>query len=128
MMTMEGDHPTICALLDTPPRFFIPRLDDKPQNPIMDTLRLLNKESNAQPTMPKASSLLPLEYRSLSEDLPEFEQTQLENRREQLWQLAASRMPGNMVRSENASVIHNLKGTQGSIEPGLVLGCSPPIP
>ncbi|KAI0743786.1 Spc98 family-domain-containing protein [Daedaleopsis nitida] len=91
------DHPAICALADIPPRFFIPRLDDKPQNPIMDTLRLSNNDSNAQPTTLKSISLLPPGFRSLSEDLGlTVEQEQLESRGERLWQLAAARLSGNM--------------------------------
>ena len=39
----------VAALPELPPSFFIPRLDDRPQNPIMDTLRLWSRPSHGEP-------------------------------------------------------------------------------
>ncbi|KAI0645384.1 Spc98 family-domain-containing protein [Trametes meyenii] len=80
------------SLPELPPQFFIPRLSDKPQNPIMDTLRLIR---GAQPSQ-HAKSIhlrLPLELEQLSEDVARStEEGQL--RLENLWQAAATEKHG----------------------------------
>ncbi|KAI0674988.1 Spc98 family-domain-containing protein [Trametes maxima] len=90
------------SLPELPPQFFIPRLSDKPQNPIMDTLRLIR---GAQPPKPAESMSLrlPLELELLSEDVARFadeRQVRLEN----LWQMAATEKHGrkNQVLSWDA--------------------------
>ena len=48
------------ALPDIGPRFHVPVLADKPQNPIMDTMKLLEDRSNNQRTgsLPKELEIL----------------------------------------------------------------------
>ncbi|KAI0371144.1 hypothetical protein BV20DRAFT_1120885 [Pilatotrama ljubarskyi] len=82
------------TLPDLPPQFFIPRLADKPQNPIMDTLRLMR--SHEQPRHAETATLrIPLELQLLSEDVATFAQEkQAHTRLEDVWRLAASERHG----------------------------------
>ena len=80
-----------------PPQFFIPRLEDKPQNPIMDSIRLMQNHPIGAQTY--ATPSLPLELRLLSEDIGQFEQDKRQLRLEPLWELPISRKVGHMVRN-----------------------------
>ncbi|EJF65129.1 hypothetical protein DICSQDRAFT_98693 [Dichomitus squalens LYAD-421 SS1] len=91
----EDVRKNAAALPGLPPRFFIPRLDDKPQNPIMDTLRLLRNKSQTEPFPAPQTSKLPPELESLSEDLLRFAQARQSNL-EDIWQSAASRKHNKM--------------------------------
>ena len=71
-----------------PPSFFVPRLDDKPQNPIMDTLRLLRSKPHPAPLPAPPTHSLPPELELLSEDLLKFAHAG-QNHLEDIWQSAA---------------------------------------
>ncbi|KAI1796462.1 Spc98 family-domain-containing protein, partial [Ganoderma leucocontextum] len=79
---------TVVALPELPPNFFIPRLDDKPQNPIMDTLRILQKKPHSISTSAPPAPSLPPELALLSGDLLKFAQARQSNL-EDIWQSAA---------------------------------------
>ena len=70
-----------------PPQFFIPRLEDKPQNPIMDTLRIMPTRLHAA-AIPLAFRLPP-ELQALSADTLKFVEAR-RNALESVWGLAAS--------------------------------------
>ena len=78
------------------PHFFIPRLEDKPQNPIMDTLRIMQNRLHDHP--PPPTFVLPPELHALSEDTLLFAEKR-RNALESLWELAASRKSGFGVSS-----------------------------
>ncbi|KAI0702946.1 Spc98 family-domain-containing protein [Cerioporus squamosus] len=92
-----GDEagPTICALPELRPQFFIPRLEEKPQNPIMDTLRFWQNRSRPQDNYMEQSRILPPELQLLSEDVLKFEQAKKDHL-ESIWTRAALRRHGSM--------------------------------
>ncbi|KAM5533317.1 hypothetical protein V8D89_012991 [Ganoderma adspersum] len=77
----------LVALPELPPRFFIPHLDDKPQNPIMDTLRIFQKKPHNLLTPAPSAPSLPPELALLSEDLLKVAQAGKSNL-EDIWQSA----------------------------------------
>ncbi|KAI0829680.1 Spc98 family-domain-containing protein [Trametes gibbosa] len=79
-------------LSDVPARFFIPRLADKPQNPIMDTLRLM-RSSNLQNTTHPTSFGLPPELEVLSEDVAKTAAETQSARLQDILRIAASERP-----------------------------------
>ncbi|KAI0779845.1 Spc98 family-domain-containing protein [Fomes fomentarius] len=94
---VEDMEPTICALPEIPPQFFIPRLEDKPQNPIMDTLGMYNHPYEQQSKPPAHRlSLLPPELNLLSESISKFEQEKRAQHFEMLWEQAVSRRSGKL--------------------------------
>lgn len=111
------------TLSELPPRFFIPRLADKPQNPIMDTLRLMRNAEHVKhaETTPL---LVPLELGLLSEDIARFA-TEKEARLDDIWQLAASHTNLYKVRACARSLSCSLYAVPS--ESGLVLGCVAPF-
>ncbi|OSD04024.1 hypothetical protein PYCCODRAFT_1364885 [Trametes coccinea BRFM310] len=76
------------SLPDLPPHFFVPRLADKPQNPIMDTLRMMRQPS--EPTQPVShiTLRLPSDLELLVEDVAMLAQAK-HGRLEDIWKLAA---------------------------------------
>ncbi|RPD78227.1 hypothetical protein L226DRAFT_558242 [Lentinus tigrinus ALCF2SS1-7] len=91
-----GDtDPMIHALPELRPHFFIPRLEDKPQNPIMDTLRLWQNRSRPQDVCMERTPTLPPELQLLSEDVLKFEQAK-RSELESIWTRAVSRRHGSM--------------------------------
>ncbi|KAI0356163.1 hypothetical protein OH77DRAFT_1423763 [Trametes cingulata] len=103
--TLEDDHHLHHDTLpDLQPRFFIPRLADKPQNPIMDTLRLMRTHEHPRPVEP-ISLRVPLELQLLSEDVARFAQEkQAQARLEDVWRMAVSERHGrkNQILSWDA--------------------------
>ena len=98
IMDVNDAGPTICAMPQLRPHFFVPRLEDKPQNPIMDTLRLWRNRSRPQEwTQEKSSSALPPELRLLSEDVLQLEYAR-KNQMQTIWTQAVTRRHGTMVR------------------------------
>lgn len=87
---------TVVALPELPPRFFIPRLDDKPQNPIMDTLRILQKNSHSTFNSAPPPPTLPPELVLLSGDLLKVAQARQSNL-EDIWQSALLHRHGHTV-------------------------------
>ncbi|KAH9942301.1 Spc98 family-domain-containing protein [Epithele typhae] len=79
--------PGLQALPELPPRFFIPRLDDKPQNPIMDTLRLLEEDTLLH--RPWCAS-------PLSADTLRLVEVRRQESADSLWRQAVSREHGHM--------------------------------
>ncbi len=97
---VEDREPTICALPEIPPQFFIPRLEDKPQNPIMDTLCMYKHPYGQESKTPvHRLSLLPAELNLLSESISKFEQEKRAQRLEMLWEQAVSRRSAKLVRN-----------------------------
>ena len=88
----------VAALPELPPRFFIPRLDDRPQNPIMDTLRILQKKPHNSFIPAPAAPSLPSELALLSEDLLKAAQVGKSNL-EDIWRSAVQHRHGHMVSS-----------------------------
>ncbi|GBE81235.1 hypothetical protein SCP_0309620 [Sparassis crispa] len=87
---VESGHLTIESLPDLPPHFFVPKLLDKPQNPIMDTLKLresLHKSPPALHTIPKELEVLTLDTLNAQVELPD-----------QLW---GSSVVGRAARTNN---------------------------
>ncbi|KAJ2989449.1 hypothetical protein NUW54_g8779 [Trametes sanguinea] len=76
------------TLPDLPPHFFVPRLADKPQNPIMDTLRMMRQPIGAANPAPCISLHLPPELELLAKDVAMFAQAK-HHRLEDIWKLAA---------------------------------------
>lgn len=98
-----GKPEAVGALPELLPRFFIPRLDDKPQNPIMDTLCILQKKPPRTFTSAPPLLSLPPEIvlHSESKDLlrvAQARQTHLQD----IWQSAALRRCGLTVGSSCA--------------------------
>lgn len=87
---------TICALPNIPLQFFIPRLDERPQNPIMDALRLAQNRPRVHVPSQTKPSVLPLELQVLAGDVVSFEEAK-RNHLESVWQRAVSRRHGYMV-------------------------------
>ncbi|KAL1942658.1 hypothetical protein VTO73DRAFT_4898 [Trametes versicolor] len=81
------------TLSDLQPRFFIPRLADKPQNPIMDTLRLMNNAQYVRPANTVSLSI-PLELGLLSEDVARFA-AEKHAHFDDIWQRAAVQRHGH---------------------------------
>jgi len=79
-------HPTMDDLPPILPKFFVPRLIDSPQNPIMDTLRLSSK--NLQAHLPPEISII-----SAVPDLP-----RTLRRTNNPWLEAVTRNSGSRVR------------------------------
>ncbi len=94
---LDDADPTMCSLPELRPQFFIPRLEEKPQNPIMDTLRLWKNRSRLQVDLVAQSYMLPPELQLLSEDVIKFEQAK-RDQLESIWTRAVSRRHGSMVR------------------------------
>ncbi|KAI0769320.1 Spc98 family-domain-containing protein [Trametes elegans] len=88
-MDEHGDPPSHTTLPDLPPQFFIPRLADKPQNPIMDTIKLMRSPEPLQ-TIQSISMRLPLELALLSEDVARFASEKQVQPLDNIWELAAS--------------------------------------
>ena len=104
------------------PQFFIPRLEDKPQNPIMDTLRIMKHDH--VPSSPPAVALLPPELQALSEETLKFAQVRRETI-SSLWELAASRDRGTSVSARRLCL---LQATENShLESCTLLGCITPF-
>ena len=97
--SVDDMGPAICALPEIPPQFFIPRLEDKPQNPIMDTLQLMYRRADEQKPPSYSPSLLPPELNLLSEEISKFEQEKRVQRLDAIWELAMSQRLGKMVRN-----------------------------
>jgi hypothetical protein len=56
------------------PRFFIPRLQEKPQDPIMDTLRIELESGTSQPEpLPKLMNMAEVNVQGCSQGFPEEE-------------------------------------------------------
>ncbi|TFK94615.1 hypothetical protein K466DRAFT_476152 [Polyporus arcularius HHB13444] len=92
---IDDADPTMCSLPELRPQFFIPRLEEKPQNPIMDTLRLWKNRSRLQVDLVAQSHMLPPELQLLSEDVIKFEQAK-RDQLESIWTRAVSRRHGSM--------------------------------
>ena len=80
------------------PRFFVPPLENKPQNPIMESLRLeaLNMNIPArsyEPVLPKELAVLSLDTSQIIKDLEGSPATAIE----ELWMQAATRKLGTKV-------------------------------
>lgn len=97
LANVDDAGPPICALPELRPQFFIPRLEEKPQNPIMDTLRFWQHRSQLQDDFMAQTRVLPQELRLLSEDVLKFEQAK-RDQLESIWSQAVSRRHGSMVR------------------------------
>lgn len=81
------------ALLDIRPTFFVPRLAEKPQNPVMDTLYLLNHGRK----YPILTDRLPIELEVITNDL----QLAVENSyitQGNLWDYVATQKAAESVR------------------------------
>ena len=76
------------------PRFFVPPLEDKPQNPILEVLELESITSNFPPRLFQPH-LLPQELTALSLDVS---QQQPETKVEEIWTNALVRSRGDRVR------------------------------
>jgi hypothetical protein len=64
VVTEDASFQSVDGLESIFPRFFVAPLQDKPQNPIMDTLRVLSAKHRAYP-------VLPPELRVVTEDVVE---------------------------------------------------------
>ncbi|KAI0330134.1 hypothetical protein GY45DRAFT_1324015 [Cubamyces sp. BRFM 1775] len=72
------------------PQFFIPRLTERPQNPIMDTVRMMKEPAFSQPVQSIDIRLpLPLELEVLSRDVAALVQTR-PDRLDNIWTQAAT--------------------------------------
>ena len=92
-----ADMAEVSALPELPPQFFVPRLEEKPQNPIMDTLRIMKGNMSVQSVI-EPMHHMPLELHLLSEDLAVFEQEKKRIRLESVWEQAVSRNRRYVVR------------------------------
>ncbi|KAI8993788.1 Spc98 family-domain-containing protein [Trametes punicea] len=110
-------HPPSQTLPELPPQFFIPRLTDKPQNPIMDTLRT-TRNSEGFSALQHVSMRLPKELELLSEDVAKFAQAK-QSRLEDMWRLAASErlIRRNQVLSWDA--LHSVRNAKVAPSPFL---------
>ncbi|CDO76725.1 hypothetical protein BN946_scf184796.g19 [Trametes cinnabarina] len=70
-------------------QFFVPRLTEKPQNPIMDTLRMIRLPVEHKKPMEPVLPRLPDELQLLVEDVARFAQAKYD-RLEDIWKLAVS--------------------------------------
>ena len=62
----EDDLPAVL------PRFFIPRLQDKPQDPIMDTLRIARESRQSRPaSLPELLDVVDIKVQECSDGSPE---------------------------------------------------------
>lgn len=78
------------------PRFFVPPLEDKPQNPILEVLELESVTSNLPPRLFQPH-LLPQELAALSLNVSQVVQ-QPETKVEEIWTNALVRNRGDRVR------------------------------
>lgn len=79
------------------PRFFVPPLEDKPQNPILEALNLESITSNLPPRLFQPH-LLPQELAALSLNVSQVVQQQPETKVEEIWTNALIRSRGDRVR------------------------------
>lgn len=79
------------------PHFFVPPLEDKPQNPILEALNLENINSNLPPRRFKPH-LLPQELAALSLNVSEVNEQEPETKIEEIWKNALIRRRGVRVR------------------------------
>ena len=79
------------------PRFFVPPLEDKPQNPILEALNLESITSNLPPRLFQPH-LLPQELTALSLNVSQVVQQQPETKVEEIWTNALIRSRGDRVR------------------------------
>jgi hypothetical protein len=79
------------------PRFFVPPLEDKPQNPILEVLELESLTSNLPPRLFQPH-LLPQELTALSLNVSQGVQQQTETKLEEIWTNALVRKRGERVR------------------------------
>jgi hypothetical protein len=79
------------------PRFFVPLLEDKPQNPILEALNLESITSNLPPRLFQPH-LLPQELTALSLNISQAVQQQPETKVEEIWTNALIRNRGDRVR------------------------------
>ena len=79
------------------PRFFVPPLEDKPQNPILEALNLESITSNLPPRLFQPH-LLPQELTALSLNVSQVIQQQPEKKVEEIWTNALIRSRGDRVR------------------------------
>lgn len=107
------------TLADLPPRFFIPRLADKPQNPIMDTLKLMHNSQGVRPAN-SVSLPIPLELGLLSEDVARFA-AEKQAHFDDIWQLAALQKHGHKVRLRMLPISCCLHAVPA--ESSVIMGC-----
>ncbi|KAH9855199.1 hypothetical protein C2E23DRAFT_814873 [Lenzites betulinus] len=105
-------------LLDLPARFFIPRLADKPQNPIMDTLRLLRNSERPQPTEPPLFGLPP-ELEVMSQDVAQFVADKQTARLEDIWRIAVSEKPRHKNQVLSWDALRSSRKTSVALSPFL---------
>ena len=79
------------------PRFFVPPLEDKPQNPILEVLDLESITSNLPPRLFQPH-LLPQELATLSLNVSQAVQQQTDTKVEEVWTNALIRSRGDRVR------------------------------
>ena len=79
------------------PRFFVPPLEDKPQDPILEVLELESITSNLPPRFFEPR-LLPLALTPLSLNVAQVVQQQPETKVEDIWTNALVRNRGDRVR------------------------------
>ncbi|PIL34214.1 hypothetical protein GSI_03925 [Ganoderma sinense ZZ0214-1] len=124
LMPLDPDTPsdeagkTVVALPELPPRFFVPRLDDKPQNPIMDTLRILQKKPHSSSTSTPLAPSLPPELALLSGELLKVAQAS-QIRLEDIWQSAALHKHGNTNHVLSWDALRPSFNTNAGISPFL---------
>ena len=89
------------------PRFFVPPLEDKPQNPILEALNLESINSNLAPRLFQPH-LLPPELVALSLNANQIVEQEPEAKVEELWKNALIRRRGVRVRFylQRLSVLH----------------------
>jgi len=76
------------------PRFFVPPLEDKPQNPILEALKLENINSNLLPRLFQ----LPEELAALSLNVSQIVEPEPKAKVEEIWKNALIRRRGTVVR------------------------------
>lgn len=79
------------------PRFFVPPLEDKPQNPILEVLELESITSNLPPRLFQPH-ILPQKLTDLSLNVSQVVQQQPETKVEEIWTNALVRNRGDRVR------------------------------
>ena len=83
---------TLHELPELHPGFFIPRLTDKPQNPIMDAISLLQRTRDTA----HAKQILPTEVEALAEDICAVAEARLRIEND-LWQQVAQEKTSDRV-------------------------------
>lgn len=99
---LDGLPAPLHGLPELHPGFFIPRLTDKPQNPIMDTITLIQRTQESA----YAPHPLPVEVEALAEDMWAVAQAR-QRVESDLWQQVAQEKTSDRVIKPTASPQHS---------------------